>query len=188
MPAADDAPLRYRPGHFRPPTVPSLLSSLLHRTRAGILMLLLVVLPLHSVAQLVAGVQGHRHVHTGAVPQGSLLSGLTQPLRAVLDRLHAAQDPRLQAPSMAWMVSTGPAEGMHQHGGVFHKHSHDTHDVIDVSDSADDTAQGGATAFLAWLPSPGLALTGDPVSERPTAAAVDWRDRVVAPPLTPPRG
>lgn len=61
--------------------------------------------------------------------------------------------------------------------------------MLDVGgDTADDVAQGGATAFLAWLPSLGFALTGDPVAERPTAAATRWRDRVVAPPLTPPRG
>lgn len=72
------------------PAVPFSLSSLLSKTRVGILMMLIVVLPLQSVTQLVAGMQGHRHMHTG-----SLLTELMQPLQVVLDRLHAAQDPRL---------------------------------------------------------------------------------------------
>jgi len=170
-----------KPGCPRVPTiqsVPYTLSSLLHRTRHGILVLLLVVLPLQGVVQLVAGVQGHRHVHTGA------LSGLIQPLRALLDQLHAAQDPRLQA---SWAPSSGPAAGMHEHGGVFHTHSHDTHDAVDVGDAADDSTQGGVTAFLAWLPME-LACAACQGSDRPAVAAFAWRDRVVAPPLTPPRG
>lgn len=169
--------------------MPPLLSSLLHRTRAGILVLLLLVLPLQSVVQLVTGIQGHRHVHTGAAAQpASVLASLVQPLRAVLDRLHAAQDPRLmQGPQLGWRVSHGPADGLHAHGGVFHKHSQHTHDVLDVGDPADDSAQGGATAFLAWLPA-GFAPLARQGGERPAMAAVGWRDRVVAPPLTPPRG
>ena len=43
------------------PPVPTFLSSLLHRTRAGILVMLLAVLPLQGVVQLVAGIQEHRH-------------------------------------------------------------------------------------------------------------------------------
>jgi len=159
--------------------VPILLSSLLHRTRAGILVLLLVVLPLQSVVQLVAGLQGHRHVHTGmAAPS---------PLRLLLDRLHAAQDPRLQAaPSVTWLVSQGDSEGLHQHGGVFHKHSHAAADVLDVGDATDDAKQGGATAFLAWLPA-ALALPAVEGDACPQVVAPDWRDLVIAPPLTPPR-
>lgn len=158
-------------------SVPYALSSLLQRTRHGILVLLLVVLPLQSVVQLVAGVQGHRHLHTGA------LSGLVQPLRALLDQLHAAQDPRLQA---SWAASRGPAAGLHEHGGIFHTHAHDTHDAVDVGDAADDAAQGGVTAFLAWLPIE-MVWTAAQGSAPPVAGAWAWRDRVVAPPLAPPR-
>lgn len=160
------------------PTVPPFLSSLLRRTRVGLLTLLIVVLPLQSVAQLVAGVQGHRHVHTSRV---NLLAELMQPVHAVLERLHAAQDPRL------FGASRGAADGWHEHGGVLHKHSPDTHDAVDVGDAGDDAQQAGATAFLAWLPT-ALMWTGAEAAERPAALAVDWRDRVVAPPLAPPRG
>ncbi|MEO6280608.1 hypothetical protein [Roseateles sp.] len=146
-------------------------------------MLLLVVLPLQGVVQLVAGVQGHRHMHTGAAPAAASPS----PLRALLNQLHAAQDPRLQAAKLAWVVSTGPAAELHAHGGVFHKHSHDAADVLEVTDPADDSLQGGATAFLAWLPV-ALALPAGEAGGRPATLGIDWRDRVVAPPLTPPRG
>lgn len=168
------------------PLVPIFLSSLLHRTRSAVLALLLVVLPLQGVVQLMAGLQGQRHVHTGAGHDG-VLSSLAQPLRALLDHLHAAQDPRLQASRPAWLASKGPAADLHEHGGVFHKHSTDTDDVLDVGDPSDDAAQGGVTAFLAWLPA-GLALPAGEGGDRPAAADLDWRDRVVAPPLTPPRG
>lgn len=146
-------------------------------------MLLLVVLPLQSVAQLVGGVQGHRHVHTGAAPAAASPS----PLRALLNHLHAAQDPRLQAAKLTWVVSKGRAAEMHEHGGIFHKHSHDEADVLDVAEPADDSVQGGATAFLAWLPA-ALALPAAEGGNRLVMAALDWRDQVVAPPLTPPRG
>jgi hypothetical protein len=147
------------------------------------LMLLLVVLPLHSVIQLVAGVQGHRHVHRAAAPQASSQS----PLRALLDQLHALQDPRLQGPKFGWMVSHGPAGEVHEHGGVFHRHGHDDPDVVDVGDPADDDRQGGVTAFLAWLPA-ALGLPAGESDSRPLRGGPDWLDRVVAPPLTPPRG
>lgn len=147
-------------------------------------MLLLVVLPLQSVMQLVAGVQGHRHLHTGAAPATASPS----PLRLLLDQLHAAQDPRLKGPKLAWVPSSGPAAGLHAHGGVFHEHSHaDSADALDVGDPADESVQGGATAFLAWLPV-ALALPAAEGSNRPAAVDGDWRDRIVAPPLTPPRG
>ena len=182
------------PDSFSNTPVPPILSSLLHRTRTGILLLLLVVLPLQSVTQLIAGLQGHRHVHTGAASElsasahhGLTLQALAKPLRAVLDRLHAAQDPRLQGPEFGWVASSGPAAGLHEHGGVFHRHSHDTADTLDVGDPADESAQGGATAFLAWLPV-GLVLPAGEGGDRPAAAGLDWRDRVVAPLLTPPRG
>ena len=194
---ADNAPLGFLCGLYgqaaRPTTthpVPPVLSSLLHRTRVSILILLLVVLPLQSVAQLVAGIQGHRHLNTGTVAathDGFALASLAQPLRAVLDRLHAAQDPRLQMQAAAWAASRGPADGWHEHGGVRHRHSHDTADVIDVGDAGDDSMQAGATAFLAWLPR-ALAVPVDAGSVRPAMAELAWRDRVVAPPLTPPRG
>jgi hypothetical protein len=146
------------------------------------LMLLLVVLPLQGVAQLVAGLQGQRHVHTGASHEAS-----PSPLRALLDRLHAAQAPRLQGHRPAWVLSHGPAAEEHEHGGVRHSHAADDTDALEVGDPADDAAQGGATAFLAWLPAP-LALPASAGAERPASAHADWRDRVVAPPLAPPRG
>jgi len=159
---------------------------LLQRTRAGILMLLLAVLPLQGVVPLVAGLQGHRHVHTGA-GHAEASSSL---LRVVLDRLHAAQDPRLQAlgtVSRGLSGLSGMSSELHQHGGVFHRHSQDAADVIDVHDASDDASQGGATAFLAWLPA-ALLLPAGEGGERPLAAEAGWRDRVVAPPLAPPRG
>lgn len=155
---------------------PALLSSLLHRTRVAVLTLLIVVLPLQSVAQLVAGLQGHRHLHTG-----SPLAELVQPLRQVLDRLHAAQDPRLAG------VSRKAADGWHAHAGVLHKHSQHTHDAVDVGDAGDEAQQAGATAFIAWLPT-SLSWADGRVGEHPAEAVVGWRDRVVAPPLAPPRG
>ena len=147
-------------------------------------MLLLVVLPLQGAAQLVAGIQGQRHLHTGAV-QAAAAS--PSPLRALLDRLHAAQDPRLQGSKPGWVLSRGQAGELHEHGGVFHKHAHDDADVLDVADPADDSLQGGATAFLAWLPA-ALAVPAGEGGSRPAVAGLDWRDRVVTPPLTPPRG
>lgn len=59
-------------------------------------MLLLVVLPLHSVVQFVAGIQGPRHLHAAAVrgephSVSMLATRVLQPLHHVLDRLHAAQ-------------------------------------------------------------------------------------------------
>lgn len=167
--------------------MPPVLSSLLHRTRTAVLVLLLVVLPLQGVVQLLAGLQGHRHVHTGAAPHGADWSALTRPLQVVLDRLHAAQDPRLKQPSPGWLARKAPSSGLHEHGGVFHRHEADTADALDVGDPADDAAQAGATAFLAWLPV-GLALPAGEAGERPAAAEIGWRDCVLAPPLTPPRG
>lgn len=143
--------------------------------------MLVVVLPLQSVAQLVAGLREPRHVHTGAVHavgerHGTLLAVLTTPLRTVLDHLHAAQGPRLD----------GRAQGLHQHGGVFHRHTADTQDVLDVADPGDDTLQAGATLFLAWLPA-GLRLAAEPAHSAPATGAPRWRGRVVAPARVPPR-
>ena len=141
--------------------------------------------------QLVVGIHGHRHVHTGAavaVPAPeSALASLAKPLRAVLDHLHAAQDPRLQAQASRWVPSRGDSAGRHEHGGVFHEHSQVDADVLELGDTSDEPAQGGATAFLAWLPA-ALALPAGEASDHPVTADLDWRDRVVAPPLTPPRG
>ena len=159
-------------------------------------MLLLVVLPLQGVAQLVAGVHGQRHVHTGTVQvsaastsvhHDSGLTRLLQPLKALVNQLHASQDARLKQPQLNWVMSQGPAAELHEHGGVAHEHSHDQADVLEVGDPADDTEHGGATAFLAWLPA-ALAVPAGEGSDRPAVATHGWRDRVVAPPLTPPRG
>ncbi|KQV92489.1 hypothetical protein [Pelomonas sp. Root1237] len=177
-----------RLGPFVITPVPSTLSSLLHRTRAAVLVLLLVVLPLQGMVQLVAGLQGHRHVHIGtATRHDAVLAGLTQPLRALLDHLHAAQDPRLQGSKRSQVLSNGHGAEMHEHGGVFHNHSQHDADVLEVGDPADDTAQSAVTAFLAWLPA-GLTLPMGEGGDHPAATHLDWRDRVVAPPLTPPRG
>ena len=164
--------------------MPPILLSLLQKTRVGILVMLLVVLPLQGVAQLVAGIHGHRHVHTGASQAaGPFLS----PLRALLDQLHAAQDPRLQGARLGSVLSQGPAGELHEHGGVLHRHSHETADEVEVGDPADDSQQAGATAFLAWLPA-ALAMPVGEGGDRPAATALDWRDRVIAPPMSPPRG
>lgn len=160
-------------------SMPTLLSSLLHRMRKGILALLLVVLPLQGVVQLVAGLQGHRHVHSGAAP-------VVSPLRALLDHLHAVQDPRLKRPA-PWVLSQGPAAGLHEHGGVFHRHASGDADVLDVGAPGEASLQGGATAFLAWLPAALAVPTGE-CGAQPAAGDADWRDRVIPPPLMPPRG
>ncbi len=69
--------------------MPSLLSSLLLRSHAGLLTLLLIVLPLHSVVQLVAGLQVPRHRHTSAE-----FADLSAPsLGPWLDRLQAEPVP-----------------------------------------------------------------------------------------------
>ncbi|MFT7774027.1 hypothetical protein [Roseateles sp.] len=172
--------------------LPSSLSSLLNRSRAGLLVLLVFVLPLQSVVQLMAGLQGHRHVHIGAQQaqapwQEAALSLLGQPLRAALEHLHSGHDPRLDGPMFSRAASHGPSTAMHEHDGVFHVHSVETDDAVDIGDAADDSRQGGVTAFLAWLPG-ALAVMTRQGSEPPAAFAFDWRDRVVAPPLTPPRG
>jgi hypothetical protein len=167
--------------------VPPFLSSLLKRARLGVLALLVVVLPLQGMVQFVQGFHGHRHVHTGAVVRSSWLAELTQPVRAVLDRLHAAQDPRLQGPAFNWAVSQGDADGWHEHHGLRHKHAHGAADALDVGDAADDAVQGGVTAFLAWLPA-ALVLPAVRGTVRPGTASPGWRDRDIAPPQAPPRG
>lgn len=170
----------------------SFITSLPHRTRSAILVMLLVVLPLHSVLQLVAGVRAHRHVHSGApfsagggLP-ASPLARLAEPLRVVLQALHAAQEPRLARPAAYRSQALGVWGGLHQHGGVYHTHTADTHDVIDLSGPADDPLQAGATAFLAWIPA-GMVLPAAGSSTLLAAPAPRWHDRLVAPPLMPPR-
>ncbi|MGQ3050645.1 MAG: hypothetical protein ACT6S0_02560 [Roseateles sp.] len=167
--------------------MPTCLSSLLHRTRIAVLAMLLVVLPLQGAAQLVAGIQGQRHLHTGASHQDTPLASVRGALRAVLDQLHAAQAPQLRHQQHAWLPSTGPATGLHEHGSVYHQHSHDTGDVLDVTDPADSSPQGGATVFQAWLPA-GLAVPPAAAGHHPAIAEPGWRDRAVAPPRMPPRG
>jgi|Transcript_1039 hypothetical protein len=169
------------------------LSLLLQRTRMSILMLLLVVLPLHSVVQFVAGIQGPRHLHAAAVrgephSVSMLATRVLQPLHHVLDRLHAAQEPRLAVNQHLWGISQGPAAGLHQHDGVYHRHGAETHDVVGVGEPSDDAVQLAATAFLAWIPSALMPPAAGESADHPDAAALAWRDRVVAPPLTPPRG
>lgn len=155
--------------------MPRLLASLLHRSRASLLAVLIVVLPLQAVAQLVAGLQTQRHVHA----QPGLDVASPSPLRLLLDRLHAAQPASLKA----WGHGARP----HAHGDVVHTHDPEQPDVIAVADADDGAGQGAVTAFLAWLP---LALTW-PAAHRspaPVPRPVAWQDRLVAPPLAPPRG
>lgn len=143
----------------------------------ALLVLLMVVLPLQGAVQMISGLHGQRHMH----------AVLAEPLRALLAQLHAAQAaPSLQARAPGWTVSTGLAH-RHAHGGVFHEHAPDDGDVIQVGDTADEAVQGGATAFLAWLPA-GLRLPASGSFRRPAAAVHAWRDRAIAPPLAPPRG
>lgn len=168
------------------PPVPHLLSSLLHRTRAAILVMLLVVLPLQSVVQLVVGLQGHRHLHAGAASPSPSPSPWPSALRVLLDRLHAAQDPRLQPSLPTWLASRGAATELHAHGGVFHRHAPGDASVVEVGDAGDDPGQAGATAFLAWLPA-ALAVPASEAGVRPGATEPSWRDCVVAPALAPPR-
>lgn len=159
--------------------MPLLLSSLLHRTRAALLALLIVVLPLQGVVQLVAAVQGPRHLHADlphAAPSAS-------PLRQLLDRLHAAQPQQLKTPGLTWALGAQT----HAHGGIVHSHGRDMADVVTLADAGDDAGQGGATAFLAWLPA-ALSLPAAQAGTVPVAGTSAWRDRVMAPPLTPPRG
>jgi hypothetical protein len=165
--------------------VPAILSSLQQRTRTALLVLMLFVLPLQGAAQLVAGLQGQRHVHMGGAH--ALLSGLGQSLRAVLDHLHAAHDPRFQRSALAWFAGEGPAGSVHEHGGVWHQHAAGGGDVMEVGGTADESAQGGVTLFLAWLPALAALPMPGASGERPDSADLDWRDRVVAPPLAPPR-
>ncbi|MFG6456061.1 hypothetical protein [Roseateles sp. BYS96W] len=153
--------------------MPSVLSSLLLRSRAGLLTLLLIVLPLHGALQLVAGLQAPRHRHTSAE-----FAAVSAPLLGkLLDGLQAEQAP-------GW---TG-AGGWHAHGGHVHRHGPLDHDdEIDVADAADGGSPGGLTAFLAWLPG-GPALPEARLGNAPPAwAPPHWLERVIAPPLTPPR-
>lgn len=147
-------------------------------------MLLLAVLPLQGMVQLLAGLQGRSHLHTDAAHAVASPS----PLRLLLNQLHAAHDPRLTGHRLGAVPASEAAAGLHEHGGAYHRHDHDTAAALEVGDAAEDAGQGAATAFLAWLPGP-LAVPGRVEGgDRPDAAGVGWRDRVVAPLLTPPRG
>lgn len=158
--------------------MPRFLAFLLHRSRTGLLALLIAVLPLQGVVQLVAGLQSQRHVHASA----ALAVASPSPLRQLLDHLHAAQPPALKG----WGRMDDPGARPHAHGGVVHTHDAAQADVIPVADAGDDAGPGAATAFLAWLP---LALTWPPAQRSPAPAEPGhaWQDRVVAPPLAPPR-
>lgn len=159
--------------------MPRLLAFLLHRSRASLLALLIVVLPLQAVAQLVAGLQTQRHVHA----QPGLAVASPSPLRQLLNRLHEAQPASLKAWGHGAQLGARP----HAHGGVVHTHEPEQPGVILVADADDGAGQGAVTAFLAWLP---LALTW-PAAHRspaPVPQPVAWQDRLVAPPLAPPRG
>lgn len=162
-------------------------TSFLQRTRVGILWVLLLVLPLQSVGQWMAGLQGHRHVHTGQAVAGSVLTGFVKPMLALLDRLHGEQDVRLKSPAAALLPSRGPASGTHEHGGARHRHALDAADVIELGDPAEEPTQGGVTPFLAWLPG-AMTLPRATAGDKPASTVCRWRDRVVAPPLVPPRG
>jgi hypothetical protein len=153
---------------------------LLQRLRTAMAAVLLVVLPLQGVVQLVAGLQGQRHVHTARGPHGASPSALRQ----LLDRLHAAQPPALRGLGLAQVgVDVGAAP--HAHGGMVHTHGANDHDAVPVAD-ADDAGTSGATAFLAWLPS--VQPVADALSQPAPARTVLLRSgRDVAPALTPPR-
>lgn len=166
--------------------MPTRPTSLPHRTRTVLLALLLVVLPLQGVLQWVAGLQAPRHVHIAAVAEAAP-SPSPSALRALLDRLHAAQDPRLQPRAMGWLLSAADGGGLHAHDGVVHRHAPTEADVVPLGDPAEDAGQAGGTAFLAWLPRAWAVPAGESAAlQAPPPAA--WRNRVVAPPLTPPRG
>lgn len=174
------------PSRSARPPVPIRPISLPHRTRTALLALLLVVLPLQGVLQWVAGLQGHRHVHISAAAEVAP-SPLPSTLRVLLDRLHAAQDPRLQPRAISWLLGQADGSGLHAHDGVVHSHAPTDADVVALGDPAEDAGQAGATAFLAWLPL-AWALPAGEGAARPAPAPAAWRNRVVAPPLTPPRG
>lgn len=164
-------------------TVLLLPSPLLHRLRTAILAVLLVVLPLQGVVQLVAGLQGLRHMHS-AQPAGAASPSL---LRALLDHLHAAQPAAQQALGTArWPWSS--AELPHSHGSLVHTHgAHDAGVVaVPEADEAGASAAMGATAFLAWLPLP-LTVPGAEGVDAPRHAAPLRAGRVVPPALAPPR-
>lgn len=155
--------------------------SLLHRLRTAVVAMLLVVLPLQGVVQLVAGLQGQRHVHT-AQP-GHVAS--PSALRQLLDRLHAAQPQALKGLGLA-QLKAGADARPHAHGGMVHTHAADTDDAVAVADT-DDAGAAGATAFLAWLPTP-LRLAPALPHGAPTQAAPLHAGRDEAPAITPPRG
>lgn len=165
--------------------MPDFLTPLRRSTRASLLMLLALVLPVQGVVQLVAGLQGRHHVHPAA-PRAAAAPAWLAPLRAVLDQLHTLPDPRLAATPGAWAQARSLALGEHRHGALVHRHSAQTADAQDLGESPDDGPQAGATVFLAWLPG-ALCLMGAPGHQAPGGLSPDWCDHCVAPPLAPPR-
>lgn len=159
--------------------MPRLLASLLHRSRASVLALLIVVLPLQAVAQLVAGLQTQRHAH--AQPGWAVAS--PSPLRLLLDRLHEAQPASLKA----WGPGAHLGARPHAHGDLVHTHEPAQADVIAVADVEDESGQGAVTAFLAWVPMASIWPSGERDAP-PAQPPVAWRDHPVAPPRAPPRG
>lgn len=153
---------------------------LLHRLHAAIVAVLLVVLPLQAVLPWMVGLQAHRHVHASQPQHQASPSAL----RLLLDRLHAAQPRPLQSLGLAQLRPRADDQP-HAHGALVHTHGADTHDVVPVADVDDDSASG-ATAFLAWLPSP--LRMGRPL---PQTAPVDTArlsaGRDVPPDRIPPR-
>lgn len=154
--------------------------SLLHRLRTALVAMLLVVLPLQGVVQLVAGLQGQRHVHTAQAGQIASPSALRQ----LLDRLHAGQPQALKGLGLAQLKPDADARS-HAHGGLVHSHTADVHDAVAVADG-DDDGTAGATAFLAWLPE-ALQVAQALPQDAPSVAVLLRAGRVVAPACIPPR-
>lgn len=163
--------------------MPRLLASLLHRSRASVLALLIVVLPLQAVAQLVAGLQTQRHAH--AQPGWAVAS--PSPLRLLLNRLHEAQPASLKAWGPGAHLGAHLGARPHAHGDLVHTHEPAQADVIAVADAEDESGQGAVTAFLAWVPMASIWPSGER-DAAPAQPPVAWRDHPVAPPRAPPRG
>lgn len=161
--------------------LPLLPSSRIPGLRRIILVLLIAVLPLHSVGQWLNGLQAHRHIHLAAVAPSALAR--------LWERLHAAQDPRLAALAPAASLPGASRGGeWHEHGGVAHRHGRHEAGTVELAQAGDDAGLGGATAFLAWLPVAPAVAAPDVRPSVPEFIAQAWRGRVVAPPLAPPRG
>lgn len=164
------------------PPVTLLIPPLLHRLRTAIVAVLLVVMPLQGALQWVVGLQGQGQRHVHASQTGREVS--PSALRLLLDRLHAAQPQPLKSLGLAQLKPRAEAQP-HAHGSLVHTHGADTHDVVPVAD-ADDDGTRGATAFLAWLPSP--LRMGRPLPQiAPVDTALLSAGRDVPPDRIPPR-